>query len=227
MAPYIEYIFPTQIGVELIYSFVIIVCSLMIYYATKEVYELSSYKGIKYFRQAFLFFALAFFFRYSIRFLLFLFNLEEVIEFAPRLLGAVTLFILLYSSSIAVFYLLYSVMWKRWNHSKMKLAILHMSAILIGLIGLLFRTIQMFLLINLVLFAFISFILFIAYKDSKNKSKGKNLYIIYLLLFIFWILNIIDILIPRFFQVYQIIIYLISILIFMTILYKVVKKSGN
>lgn len=44
-----------RLGTEVIYSFVIIVCSLMIYFGTKELYELSSYKGIKYFRQAFLF----------------------------------------------------------------------------------------------------------------------------------------------------------------------------
>ena len=46
------------IGAEIIYSFVIIVCSLMIYFGTREIYNLSSYKGIKYFRQAFLLFAI-------------------------------------------------------------------------------------------------------------------------------------------------------------------------
>ena len=74
MRPPLEFLMPPQIGAELIYSFVIIACSLMVYYGTKELYELSSYKGIKYFRQAFLFFAIAYFFRYSIRFILSFFN---------------------------------------------------------------------------------------------------------------------------------------------------------
>jgi len=38
---------------EIIYSFVIIVCSLMIYFGTKELYKLTSHKGIKYFRLSF------------------------------------------------------------------------------------------------------------------------------------------------------------------------------
>ena len=38
---------------EILYSFVIIFCSLMIYFGTKELYELSGHKGIKYFRYSF------------------------------------------------------------------------------------------------------------------------------------------------------------------------------
>ena len=56
---------------EIIYSFVIIFCSLLVYFGTKEIYELSSHKGIKYFREAFLFFAIAYFFRFLIKVILF------------------------------------------------------------------------------------------------------------------------------------------------------------
>ena len=80
----LEFLMPPQIGAELIYSFVIIVCSLMVYYATKEMYELSSYKGIKYFRQAFLFFAIAYFFRYFIQFFLVFFNIKDILTFTYK-----------------------------------------------------------------------------------------------------------------------------------------------
>jgi hypothetical protein len=43
-------------GTELIYSFVIMLC-VYGFLGTKQIYELSSHKGIKYFRLAFLFFA--------------------------------------------------------------------------------------------------------------------------------------------------------------------------
>ena len=59
MRLYLGNLLPHALGTELIYSFVIIICSLMVYFGTKELYELSSYKGIKYFRQAFLFFAIS------------------------------------------------------------------------------------------------------------------------------------------------------------------------
>ena len=45
--------------IEPIYSVIIILFSLFIYLRTKEIYELTYYKGIKYFRNAFLFFGIA------------------------------------------------------------------------------------------------------------------------------------------------------------------------
>jgi hypothetical protein len=227
MRPPLEFLLPPEAGAELIYSFVIIVCSLMIYFATKEMYELSSYKGIKYFRYSFLFFAIAYFFRYSIRYFLVLFNLDNIMEISPRILGNISLFFFLFSSSMAVFYLLYSVMWKKWNHSKFKICLFNLAAVAIALVGVIFRSPITDLMLNLILFIFILFILLIAYKNAKNKQKGKNLFIIYLLLFIFWVLNVIDVLLPRFLELYRLLIYVFSVLIFMIILYKVLKKTGN
>lgn len=223
----LDFLLSCEIGIELIYSFVIIICSLMIYHATKEMYELSSHKGIKYFRQSFLFFAIAYFFRYFILSVLFFFNVHEVLEISPGFLGWVSIFVFLYSSSMAIFYLLYSVMWKKWNESRLKIYLFNTLALVIALIGASFANIATYLGINLFLLAFIIFVILIAYKDSNKKQKGKGLYFIYLLLSIFWILNIIDILIPRFLQIYQLLIYLISILLFMVILYKVLKRAGN
>ena len=67
--PFMRPLMSLGFGSELIYSFVIILCSLMVYFGTKELYELSSYKGIKYFREAFLFFAIAYAFRSVIKFI--------------------------------------------------------------------------------------------------------------------------------------------------------------
>jgi hypothetical protein len=128
---------------------------------------------------------------------------------------------------MAIFYLLYSVMWKKWNHSSSRILLFNIIAITIALIGATFRSMEISLILNIILLVFVSFILFIAYQDSKGKSKGKGLFAIYLLLFIFWILNVIDILIPKFLELYKLIIYLASILLFMTILYRVLKKTGN
>jgi hypothetical protein len=227
MRPPIEFLFPPEIGAELIYSFVIVICSLMVYYATKEMYELSSYKGIKYFRLAFLFFAVAYFFRYFIQFFLVLFNLKNILEFSPRYIGWSSLFIFLYASSMAVFYLLYSVMWKKWNHSKLRLLLFNLLALIIALIGSSFRSEGVSLILNVILLVFVSFVLLAAYRDSKGKRKGKGLFVIYLLLFAFWILNVINILIPKFLKLYQLGLYLASILLFMIILYKVLKKTGS
>jgi len=212
-------------GAEIIYSFVIIVCSLMIYFGTREVYELSSYKGIKYFRQAFLFFAIAYFFRSFIKFVLSYFNIREILDFAPMLIGELSLFLFIYFSSMAMFYLLYSVMWKKWNGNSKKIYLFHLLALVISIVSVLLRNSYVYLILNLLLLIFIIFSFYIVHKDSKKKKN--NLYATYVLLFIFWVLNVIDILLPDFLQNTQLFIYLISSGIFLAILYKTLKKAGS
>ncbi|MFH1592515.1 MAG: hypothetical protein ABIB47_04070 [Candidatus Woesearchaeota archaeon] len=214
-------------GVELIYSFVIIVCSLMVYFGTKELYGLSSHKGIKYFRQAFLFFAIAYFFRSLIKFLLIFFNVRAIFDFSPRAFGILTLFLFMYFSSMAVFYLLYSVMWKKWDGNSKKVYLFHLLALVIAFGSTISMNLQLRLGLNIFLFIFVAFVVYIAYKNSREKKKGYNLYVIYTLLFAFWILNILDILIPNFLQTFQLFIYLASSGIFLLILYKVLKKTGS
>jgi O-antigen/teichoic acid export membrane protein len=118
-------------------------------------------------------------------------------------------------------------MWKKWNHSRERILLFNLLAVLIAFIGVFVGGLGIYFIINFILLAFISFVLFVAYKESKNKQKGKSLYFIYLMLFIFWILNVIDILIPKFLEIYQIVIYIVSILLFMIILYRVLKKIGD
>jgi hypothetical protein len=226
-APPIREFLSGGIGVELIYSFIIIVCSLMIYFATKEMDKLTSYKGIKYFRLSFLFFAFAYFFRYFIRFFLFSFHLNEILEFSPMFAGAVPLFVFLYFSSMAIFFLLYSVMWKKWDHSRLTLILFNLCALAIALVSILIRWAFVYFIINLGLLSIILFVIFVAYKDSKSKPKAKNLFILYLLLSVFWILNVTDILTPKFLSIYQLLVYLASTLLFMLMLYKVLKTTGG
>jgi len=219
------------LGTELIYSFIIIVCSLMIYFGTKELYELSSHKGIKYFRQAFLFFAIAYFFRSFIKFLLTSFNVSRIFDVSYRMLnftfGQITLFVFMYFSFMAMFYLLYSFVWKKWNGNSKKIYLFHLASLFLSGIIILTQSALVYLCLNALILLFIIYAVCTASKCSKKKSKKHPLFLIYVLLFIFWILNILDILVPNFFQTFQILIYLISLGIFMTILYKVLTKTGS
>ena len=210
------------VGSEIIYSFVIILCSLMIYFSTRELYKLSSHKGIKYFRLSFLFFAFAYFSRSFIKLVLFYFDSAEIRTILP-VFGNITLFFFMYFSSIAIFYLFYSVMWKKWKDKSP--ALFHVAALIIATTISLFKNNIVYFSINILLFVFISFTVYISHRQSKKKSSH-NLYIIYLLLLIFWIFNILDVLIPNFLITSQLFIYLISLGIFLSILYKVIKKTG-
>jgi len=214
---------------EIIYSFIIIICSLMIYFGTKELYELSYHKGIKYFRYAFLFFALAYFFRSFIKLILFYFNVQGIFLISPRvmnpLISQITLILFMYFSAMAIFYLLYSVMHKKWNTDK--ILFFHLISILIALFSVLSKNPFSYIGLNIILLIFIIIVVLISYKDSIKKTKTHNLYTFYVLLLFFWILNIIDILIPRFLEAFQLFIYLASSGIFLLMLYKVLKKIGN
>jgi len=209
------------ISAEIIYSFVIIVCSLMIFFGTKEFYRLSNHKGIKYFRRAFLFFALAYFFRSFIKIILFYFEAAELRTILP-IFGSVTLFIFMYFGSMAIFYLLFSVMYKKWNN-KLRVYIFHAVSLIMATLVIIYRNPTTYLLINSLLFIFVSSTV---YNYSRLKKKSSNLFVIYFLLFIFWIFNILDVLIPNIFKTFQLLIYLTSLGIFMTILYKVIRKTG-
>ena len=198
----------------------------MVYFGTRELYELSSYKGIKYFRQAFLFFAVAYFFRSFIKFVMDYFKISRILDFSPMIFGQFSLLLFIYFSSMAVFYLIYSLMWKKWNGSSKKIYLFHALAVIISLAGIFFINPMVYLGLNIFLLIFVIIISFISNSDKK-RGKKNNLHMIYTLLFIFWFFNVMDVLIPDFLQNIQLFIYLISLGIFLTILYKVLKKTGS
>lgn len=214
-----------SMSTELIYAFVIIVVSLMVYFGTKELYELSSHKGIKYFRLSFLFFAISYFFGSLIKFGILFFDLRQIMHLTPYLMGPLSQAIFMYFSSMAVFYLLYSVLWKRIDKSESKIIFFHILAGIIAILSIIFNDPLFHLIINFFLLIFVSFIFIFSHRNSKKKKN--NLHAIYFLLFLFWILNMINILIPNVFRSFQLLIYLFSIGIFISILYKVLKKTGG
>jgi uncharacterized membrane protein len=215
------------VGFELIYSFVIIVCSLMIYYSTKEMYELSSHKGIKYFRQSFLLFAIAYFFKSFIKVLLVYFGTSRILDINPKYVGSITLFIFMFFGSLAVFYLVYSLICKKWDRkSNIVLGVFYVLSVLISFIIINTREAEVFIGTSLFLLLIAIFGILITHKQHRNKKKKGKIHLVYTLLFIFWILNIIELLV-NFTYVYQILISLASLGIFLTILYKVLKKSGD
>ncbi len=214
------------IGIDLIYSFVIILCSLMIYYSTKEMYELSSYKGIKYFRYAFLFFAIAYLFKSFIKFMLVYFGASRIIDLNPRFMGPLTLFIFMFFGTLAIFYIVYSLLWKKWNgKSRAILGIFYLLSIAISFIIITTRQVWVFIATSIFIFAISLFGMYLTKKQSKDKKKKNSIHTIYTLLFIFWILNMIEVLIPTQ-QIFQLVLYLFSLGVFLTILYKVLKNSG-
>ena len=214
------------IGTELIYSFVIIACCLIIYFSTKELYNLTKYQGIKYFRQAFLFFAVAFFFRSFIKFIVILFNSNTLFDIAPKFFAIITMLLFMYFSSMAIFYLFYSVIWKKYN-KKWVVYALHIFALIVSGASMVFNNILIYLILNIIIILSAIILIIYAYNKKPKSKKTSQLFLIYFLLLVFWILNTIDLFIPNFLQPTQLLVYFLSIGVFFAILYKVLTKIGS
>ncbi len=211
---------------ELFYSSIIIMSSLMIYLATKEIHDLSGHRGIGYFRNAFLFFAIAFFFRFMTRYLITELNIARFLNIHPVFLAIATSFVFLYASTMAMFYLIYSLMWERIDKDHKWVSLLHVLALLIAGISILsIENVMILLVVQAIVFLFIAMESYRSYAKSRRKRKIFNTYVIYYLLFVFWILNIIDILIPNFLQFTQVVVYIASAVTMLMILYKVLRKT--
>ncbi|MDD5253628.1 MAG: hypothetical protein PHG05_00810 [Candidatus Nanoarchaeia archaeon] len=215
-----------EMEMEIIYSFILIVSSLMIYAKTKEIYNLTADKGIKYFRQAFLFFAIAFFSRMIILFLFNLFGISRVFDFSPRAVGLISSIFFVYISTIAIFYLLYSLTWKKWDPDSKLVWLIYLVTLIITFIVISTRNGFILLIFQLGLSLIALGISYLRYLKSKKNKHLRNNLIIYALLFIFWTVNTIQLFIPAFLGMFKILIYLISIATFLSIFYAVIKRTG-
>jgi len=208
--------------VELVYSIILTISCLIIYFKTSEIYKLTSHKGIKYFRMTFLFFAASYFLRFFTKMLVLGLFLSGTRPHAREVIPLTSL-LLLYTGFMATFYLLYGLSRKRLGKILPETTdVLHVVAIVLS-------SIIVFLGIPIILIAiilsFLLYLLFVGYSDytKSRKKTSSQFYIVYFLLILFSMLNIVDIIIPDVFGVIQTLIYVFSISLFLLILYKVLK----
>ncbi len=205
---------PAFLGIEFVYSAIVVFLCIFVYLKTKEMYALTKYKGIQYFRIAFLFFGLA----YASRFIFYIiqFSIISFDIFVPRkILFPASFALVSYFSTIALAFLVYSTFWKRLNY-KHFILFSNVIALIVVLISHLTRSPLMVALVQLPI---LGFVLFVNYRKKKNHTKY-----LYLLLSLFWILNLLVIhsrrLIP--FE-WKIVLQVLSIGVFAYLIYRVVK----
>lgn len=212
------------IGIDLIYSFVIIFSSLIIYLSTAELYKLTSHKGIKYFRRAFVFFALAYLFRFLTQFIVLVVGVQRSTRTQLGLLSFIALDLFMYASTMAILYLAASVHWRKFTKNKYLEPLLHIVAVAVTIISV--ATSNLLILVSAQLALVIVLASTIYFREKRQKKKTQRLFILYTLVSIFWMLNILDLIVPNFLSLTQLLIYLASIGIFLFLLYRVTKKTG-
>lgn len=211
---------PLGFRTEFVYTLIVVFLCFLVYYKTREIYNLTKYKGIGYFRIAFLFFGLA----YASRFILHLLTLTSILIFdlfiPRRMMFPIVMIPTGYLSTMAIFYLTYSTVWKKikYNHF---ILFSNTVAILVSSIAFISRSHILLSLVQSVLLIFTTIISAKKHKKGKKKSYTRALYF---LILIFWLINLF-LLSPMRFVPYEVkgILQLISITVFVAIFYKVAK----
>ncbi len=96
------------LGIEMAYFIAIVALSLYIYFKSRELFNLTKYKGIDYFSNTFLFFSLAYLLRLWTMFERVSFDIIGI-DIVPRLFG-LDFLLMGYFSTVAVIYLILSAM---------------------------------------------------------------------------------------------------------------------
>ena len=177
--------FPVMFSFELVYTVIAVIFCMAIYFKTKESYELTKYEGIKYFRDAFLFLGLS----YLLRFLsgLVMFSLIAFDYFIPR--GRLMVFFILplgYLSTIAIFYLIFSSLWKKLNMEHFRV-FAHVIAASLAVASFLTRSHLILLLLQLVL---LTAAVNLSYAVHRKEKKISRVHGLYLLIFLIWLINL-------------------------------------
>lgn len=208
---------PIPFGTEMIYTVIIVLFFFLVYYKTREIYNLTKYKGIQFFRYAFLFFGLA----YASRLFLHLFFLGNNFMTGPMGRGTImplSNLLVAYLSTMAILYLMYSTVWKKINVEHFLISS-NIVALLIAVTAFISRNPMMVSLIQSVLLAITVIISF-----RMHKAKRKNTRILYLLVALFWLINLF-VLGPKMFMPFgfKIVFQVLSLFVFAVIYYKVHK----
>jgi len=210
---------------EVAYLILVFVLCMLVYFKTQEIYELTAEKSVRYFRNSFLFLGLAYFSR-SLLYLLIswgvLFEVPPQMFFGDlRIVAILSGFLLVYFGSLSILYLIFSLIWKKFDLNE---ALMHLIALSMAFLVLLFKAFELLAISQISLFAILAVAIYVSYKGSEVKRPfWSGIYPLYLLLFVFWVLNVLIIALRIPFEV-RAFLYVASGLIIVYIAYRVLKK---
>jgi hypothetical protein len=211
---------------KFVYSLIVVFICVIIVLKTDRLFKLSLHQGIRYFRNAFFFYGIAFLFRYVL---------------GSRLISGYFIFgeyyfiitiLFEFFLVMAGFSLLYSLIWKKFEKSgrgalsslfNFKMLVFYIMSLLIGILDFLWGTYLFMFLSQIIIFAYASILSYNNYQDRGNKHKFLKFYFIAMLLsFMAWVLNAILAIYLSWNKGILLSVYLINIIIFVLFLYGVV-----
>lgn len=203
---------------DMTYALIVFLICFLIYYKTKDSYNLTKHKGIMFFRDAFLFFGLSYVLKFLFGVIRVSSNTFEV--FIQRgALFPVVLFILGYLSTIGIFYLIFS--FTKEIRRKHFILMSHVIAVLVSVVALVTRSHEIILYFQTGIIALAIILSFIIHTKQRKISQTRMLYS---LIFLLWLINLWLVVPKRFFTFeVKIVFQIVSIALFLFVYYKVLK----
>ncbi len=218
--------------IKVFYGLIIVIICLIIVAKSHRLFKLSSYEGIRYFRNAFLFYAIAFMFRYLLGgFITYNVVSSEYFD----LIRIIFEFFFI----IAGFFLLYSLLWKRIEGSQgsyssilnLRILIFYGMAFVITIIDYLWSSYYLLFTSQIVIFICAAIISYTNYINNGRKGKFLKFYLLAMILaLVTGILNTLSAAYLNWDIMIILFVYMINILIFLLFLYgimRITNRSGR
>ena len=229
---FLDWIIANREVIKIFYGLLIAIICLIIVSISHRLYHLSFYEGIRYFRNAFLFFGIAFIIRYIIGGFA-NFGLISIDYLVP--ITILFEFFLI----MAGFFLLYSLIWKRIEGTKgsfssilnSRILIFYVMAFIITILDYLWGGYYFMFLSQIFIFVSATIISYINYaRNGKKRGFLKFYFVAMVLALIAWILNAITAFIFNWERSALVFVYFLNIIIFLLFLYgiiRIIKKPGK
>jgi hypothetical protein len=178
---------PLMPVIDLVFTVIAVFFCFMIYFRTKESYDLTKHKGIKYFRAAFLFFALSYVMRFLFGLVMFSTFALDLDFILPRsIFGPLFILPLGYFSTIGIFYLIFSSIWKKFNNKTM-LMLGHGLAVVLSVASFITRSHIMLLYLQSIFLVMAVVMNVLAHRGQKKVSAPR---ILYVLVSVLWLIDL-------------------------------------
>ena len=224
-----EWIIGNKELLKIFYALIIALICIVIVVKTDRFFRLSLYQGIRYFRNAFFFYGIAFIIRYFIG-AGYSFSINENYFY---LLNIVFEYFLV----MAGFFLLYSLLWKKIEAAReyslsslfnTRIFLFYFMALIIVVLDYLWNTRSFMFFSQIILFAFAGIISYNNYKKNGKQHRFLKFYFIAMVLsFLAWLSNTIAALYLKWNYVVLINVYILNIIIFLLFLYGIIKVTKS
>lgn len=214
--------------IKIFYGLLITLACFFIVLKTHRLFRISLHQGIRYFRNAFLFYGLAFFTRYLI-------GSPFIHQYSQIQLGFFITFVFEFFLIMAGFFLLYSLSWKKFesperNHISSLLnpiiLIFYLMSILLALMDFFWRNYYFMFASQILIFLILSIFSYKNYIQDRKKARFLKFYFLAMFLtFITWILNATASLLFEWNKAIVANVYIVNLIVFLLFLYGVIKVT--